>query len=185
MTMHITREALSPVVPKRPTPWWSAPALWLAMITMGLMAGLFYAFAVAVMPALAGADDRTFVLVMQKINRTIENPVFFVTFFGAFVFTGAAAIARHRLGARAAARWILAALALYIVALAITMGVNVPLNEELARAGDPARIADLAKVRGEFEGVWVPANVARALACTLAVACLARATTPRVRAGRS
>ncbi|GLW09197.1 hypothetical protein Misp01_43260 [Microtetraspora sp. NBRC 13810] len=150
------------------------PALWLAMVTMGLMAGLFYGFSIAVMPGLARADDHTFVQAMQRINESIENPVFFAAFFGAFVFTGAAAVAARRAGTRSAARWIAAALALYTVALLVTIGVNVPLNDELARAGDTG----LAAARAGFEDVWVAANAARALACTLAVACLARAAAP-------
>ncbi|WP_242659440.1 DUF1772 domain-containing protein [Thermostaphylospora chromogena] len=151
-------------------------------MTMGLMAGLFYAFAVSVMPGLARTDDHTLVLAMQKINAAIENAVFAASFFGAFVFTGAAAIVHHRLGWRAAARWTLAALALYVVALIITMGVNVPLNARLASVGDPGVISDLAAVRARFEGTWVTANTARAVACTLALGCLARALS---RHGRS
>ncbi|WP_250563055.1 anthrone oxygenase family protein [Sphaerisporangium fuscum] len=155
-------------------PWWATPVLWLAMVTMGLMAGLFYAFSVSVMPGLARTDDRTFVFAMQRINQVIENPVFFGTFFGALVFTGAAAFVQYRMGLRDAMWWTVAALALYIVALAITMGVNVPLNNKLAAAGKVDHIHDLAAVRDAFEGVWVTTNGVRALACTLALACLGR-----------
>ena len=38
-----------------------------AVIAMGLLAGLFYAFDVAVMPALSAADDRTLVDAMQQM----------------------------------------------------------------------------------------------------------------------
>ncbi|SDL03976.1 DUF1772 domain-containing protein [Nonomuraea jiangxiensis] len=148
---------------------WASPLLWLATVAMGLMAGLFYAFSVSVMPGLAQADNRAFVLVMNRINQAIENPAFALTFFGAFVFTGAAAIAQYRMGLRTAARWTAAALALYVVALAITMGVNVPLNEELAKAAD-----DYAAARENFEGLWNVTNNVRGLACTLALVCLAR-----------
>ncbi|MEV8633979.1 anthrone oxygenase family protein [Streptosporangium sp. NPDC051023] len=180
--MNYTREAVGghPRMsgPRRPpVPWWAAPLLWLGMVSMGLMAGLFYAFAVSVMPGLARTDDRTFVFAMQRINQAIENPAFATTFFGAFLFTGASAFVQYRLGMRAAARWVVAGLVLYVVALAITMGVNVPLNERLASAGDPSKIADLAAVRESFEGVWVTTNTVRALACTLALGCLGRALT--------
>lgn len=153
----------------------AGPVLVAATVAMGLMAGIFYAFAISVMPALARTDDQTFVSVMQKINEAIQNAAFGATFFGAFLLPGAAAILQYRLGARTAARWILAALALYVVALAITMGVNVPLNDMLAAAGDPSQATDLAAVRTNFEGVWGATNVARTVACTLALACLGRA----------
>jgi hypothetical protein len=42
-----------------------------ALVAMALVAGLIYTFSVAVMPNLAGADDRTFVVTMQRFN---ENP---------------------------------------------------------------------------------------------------------------
>jgi uncharacterized membrane protein len=57
----------------------------------------------------------------------------------------------------------------------VTFGINIPLNDELDRAGDPDRIADLAHVRDRFEGPWVAANIVRALLSTAAVAALARA----------
>lgn len=90
-------------------------------------------------------------------------------------------------------RWTVAALVLYGIAVAVTFGINIPLNDELDRAGDPDRIADLVHVRKQFEGPWVPANIVRTLLSTAAVAALARALflhgrstadrTPRASAG--
>lgn len=153
----------------------AGPVLGAAMVAMGLMAGLFYAYTISVMPGLARSDDRTFVTAMQNINWAIQNAAFLSAFVGAFVLTLAAAILQQRLGRRAAARWIAAALVLYVVTLAITMGVNVPLNDQLAAAGDPSRIVDLAAVRTNFEGLWVATNAVRTVVCTLALACLGRA----------
>ena len=144
-----------------------------ATVAMGLIAGAFYVFACAVMPALARSGDRTYIEVMQNINDVIQNPVFFLSFFGALLLTGFAAW-RVRLQ-RALLRWVLAALIVYAIAFALTSGVNVPLNNALADAGDPARIADPARVRDDFEDPWVAWNVVRAVLCTAATACLARA----------
>src|SRR6186713_801850 len=47
--------------------------------------------------------------------------------------------------------------------LVITFGVNVPLNDRLAAAGDPATLADPAAVRAAFEQTWVRWNVVRAV----------------------
>src|SRR5215210_6268399 len=49
-----------------------------ATLTTGLMAGLYYAFAISVMLGLSRTDDHTFVSVMQQINVAILNPWFFV-----------------------------------------------------------------------------------------------------------
>ena len=67
-----------------------------AALTMGLLAGLFYAYSVSVMPGLAQADDRTLVDAMQHINEAIENPVFLLTFFGAPLLAVAALILERR-----------------------------------------------------------------------------------------
>ena len=46
-----------------------------AVIAMGLLAGLIYAFSIAVMPGLTAADDRTLVDAMQQmIDRSTTRP---------------------------------------------------------------------------------------------------------------
>ncbi|MEU1348013.1 anthrone oxygenase family protein [Streptomyces sp. NPDC005795] len=160
--------------PDRPTSALRPLVLGAATVATGLMAGTFSVFSCAVMPALGRSDDRTFIEVMRNINDAIENPVFFAGFFGALILTAAASWQQRRSpGPR---RWVLAALAVYAVAFLITSGVNVPLNNVLADAGAPARIADPAAVRDRFEGAWVAWNTARALLCTAALALLLRAS---------
>ncbi len=161
---------------------WTGRVLTAALVAMALVAGLIYTFAVAVMPNLAGADNRTFVATMQRFN---ENPAFPLTFTVALVLIVLAAVLQRRDGPDVAKRWTVAALVLYGVVVAVTAGVNIPLNNELDRAGDPGRIADLAHVRDQFEGPWVAANLVRAVLSTAAVAALARALLLRGRgAGR-
>ena len=149
--------------------------LYAALVTIGLMAGLFYAWDVSVMPGIARLDDRTFVAAMQILIVAIENPAFYGVSVGAFGFTAAAALVQHRRGQRLAARWITAALALYVVALLVTMAVHMPINYALVDAGDPSRITDLAATRDDFEVPWRVANLARTVTCVLALVCLGRA----------
>jgi len=143
-----------------------------ALVAMALVAGLNYTFSVAVMPNLAGADDRTYVVIMQRFN---ENPVFQVSFTGALVLNALAAVLQRRHSPGVAVRWTVAALVLYAIVLAVTFGLHIPLNYELDRAGDPDRITDLAHVRNQSEGPWVAGNIVRTLFCTAAVAALAQA----------
>jgi uncharacterized membrane protein len=143
-----------------------------ATIAMGLVAGLFYAYSCSVMIGLGRANDRTFVDAMQRINVAILNGWFALSFAGAVVLTALAG-ALHLSGhGRRVLPWIAAALVLYVAALVITFGVNIPLNNALDAAGDPDRIADLAAVRERFEATWVRWNVARAVASTAALGCL-------------
>lgn len=139
-----------------------------ATVTMGLLAGLFFAFAISVMPGLGRTDSRVFVEAVQQINVAILNPWLAVILIGPPVCTVVTAALHFQAGQRSAVGWTGAALALYVIALLITIGVNVPLNDALAAAGPPPRIADLAAVRDHFETTWVRWNIARAVASTIA-----------------
>jgi uncharacterized membrane protein len=143
-----------------------------ALVAMGLMAGLVFAFAVGVMPGLARADDRTLIDAMQQINERIENPVFFLVYFGAPVLGVWALVLEGRAGSRAAVRWIVAALVLYGIAILVTGGGNLPLNDDLAQAGDPSRIRDVAEVRDDYYGPWVAWNIVRTVLHTAAFCAL-------------
>ncbi len=143
-----------------------------ATITTGLIAGLFYAYAISVMLGLNRTDDRTFVGAMRSINVAILNGWFLIAFLGAPVLIALAAVLHLRAGAGAALFWIVAALVLYTVVLLVTFAVNVPLNDQLEAAGGPGRVMDLATVRERFEARWVRWNVVRAVASTAAFGCL-------------
>lgn len=144
-----------------------------ATITTGLMAGLFFAFTFAIMPALRGADDRTFVDVMQRINVSILNPVFLSVFTGGLIITIVAGALHLGADDRSSLPWIIAGLVLYGAVLMITGRFNVPMNDKLDAAGDPNAITDLAAVREDFESPWVAWNVVRTIANIAAFCCLA------------
>jgi uncharacterized membrane protein len=146
-----------------------------ATVSTGLVAGLLGAFACAVMPALRGADDRTFVDVMQRINVAIINPVFVSVFVGGLLVTIAAAAVHLPEGERDALPWIIAGLTLYVLTLIITGRYNIPLNDELDAAGDPNRIDDIHAVRQQFESKWVAWNIVRTIINVAACCCLAYA----------
>ncbi|MFF5031525.1 anthrone oxygenase family protein [Nocardia salmonicida] len=140
----------------------------LALLSTGLIAGVFYAYAISVMPALARTDDRTLIDVMQKINVVIINPWFMFGFMGTVGFTALAAALHLGKEQRSTLIWIGIALALNVIAFTVTAGLNVPLNDALAAAGDPASIADTAAVRADFEATWVRWNIVRAVVHTAA-----------------
>jgi uncharacterized membrane protein len=156
-----------------------------ATLTTGLMAGLYFAFSVAVMPGLGKSGDRTLVEAMQRINVAILNGWFTLAFGGALVL-GIVAAVLHRGGAgRPALPWIVAGVVLYALSLLITMGFSVPLNNKLADAGEPGRIHDIAAVRAQFESTWIHWNIARTLVSTAALGCLAWAMRVAAGAGRA
>ncbi|MFE2152237.1 DUF1772 domain-containing protein [Streptomyces lavendulae] len=149
--------------------------LGLATVLVGLMAGLFFAFDVSVMPGLAASDDRTYVTAMQHFNAAIDgNGLFGTAFLLALLAAAAAAVVEFRGGRRTVALWAGAAAAAYLVVLVITFTVNIPLNNELAAVGDAAK-ATAFPVLDKFKGTWVTTNIIRTLLCTAALTALVRA----------
>jgi uncharacterized membrane protein len=137
-----------------------------ATITGGWMAGLFYAYSVSVLPALAGAGDAVFVEVMQRINIAILNGRFALGFAGAMIFSGAATVLYAISGPAAVLVPVIIATVLYAAQLALTFGLHIPLNNGLDAAGPPGRAADPAAARAIFETRWVRGNHLRTLLCT-------------------
>lgn len=145
--------------------------LLVATMFSGLMAGLFLLYAHTVMPGLGATDDRTFVGAFQQIDHKVNNWFVFTALFGAPVLT-AALIVLDRTGPLI--WWLAAALVLLVASIVITATVNVPRNNAIKAAGDPATIADLARVRADFqEGLWRTWNVVRCVTSTAAFGCLA------------
>ncbi|MCY0947342.1 MULTISPECIES: anthrone oxygenase family protein [Streptomyces] len=149
--------------------------LLVSTVLVGLMAGLFFAFDVSVMPGLAAGDERTYVTAMQAFNKAIDgNGLFGMAFVIALLACAASAVVEFRKGRRGVAIWVAAAAAAYLVVLMITFSVNIPLNNELADAGDAAKMTDFSVV-DKFKGTWVSTNIVRTLLCTVALTALSRA----------
>jgi uncharacterized membrane protein len=133
----------------------STLTLGLATLATGLVAGVFYAYAISVNLGLAAQPDPSYVATMQAINARIQNPMFFASFFGAVLFllaTLAVHIPRPRSGRF---RLVALACALYIVGcFLLTVFVNVPLNEELARVAANASPDELSGARAAYEDPW-------------------------------
>ncbi len=142
----------------------SAPALVLGAAGTGLVAGLFLAFSLAVMPALRVSDDATLVAVMQRINVAIVDPGFLVLLMG----TPIALVVATLTGPQRPLAGV--ALALHLLALGVTGAINIPLNEALARVGGSADDAALAAARRAFERRWNRAHSARTMAVTASFA---------------
>jgi uncharacterized membrane protein len=136
----------------------------ISTLAVGFQAGLFYTFAVSVMRTLKGVDDKTFVNVMQRINRDIQNLGFGLTFAGGLIF-GVISLLLFLGSGAAILVPVIAGVTLYVISLGITFRQNIPMNIRLDRAGQPDRMAPeaLSSARKQFEDPWIRANAARML----------------------
>ncbi len=140
-------------------------ALIAGTVGTGLIGGLFFGFATAVMPGLAKTNDKAFVASMQGINEAILNPVFLTTFMAPIVCLGVAAFTGP------ARVWVIAALVLYVVTFAITSAGNVPLNDALVAVGATNDASVLEAARKAFEDPWNRLHLVRTLAVIASFGC--------------
>jgi uncharacterized membrane protein len=134
-----------------------------------LMAGLFYAWSCSVMLGFARLSDKEFVSAMQATNRAIQNPIFFIAFFGAPILLPLSAFLHYGQSTRFSL--LLAATIIYIIGtFGVTIFGNVPLNNTLDRFNlESATEEETAQQRANFEGRWNNLNTIRTVSSTLVV----------------
>lgn len=153
----------------------------LAALAAALMAGLFYAWSVSVMPGIGRLSDKGFLSAMQAMNKAIMNPLFFLAFFGAALLLPVTVLQHY--GRPASVRfWLLLAACLcYLLGvMGVTIAANVPLNNTLDVFNvSTAGPSELRAMRSDFEGPWNRWNHIRTVCAILTallviIACLCR-----------
>lgn len=105
-----------------------------AIVGAGLVTGLLFAFSNFVMSALADVSHENGMLVMQRINERIINPIFVLLFLGTPVLCVIIAIrSGTNLDAPGSLLRLLGSICYVIGPFGITMLFNVPLNNQLAK----------------------------------------------------
>jgi uncharacterized membrane protein len=144
---------------------------WLALLTAGWSAGFFWSWSFTVMPGLAAAEPQHALAAMQAANANIRSPFFAFVFFGA-ALTPLLAAGSAR--GSAASRWALAAgVVQFLGVIGVTLAVNVPMNEALARL-DPGAAGSVAAWR-DYLARWTAWNHIRVAAATLSLLLAAQA----------
>lgn len=140
-----------------------------AALAGSLLAGLYLAFAIAVVPALSRVDDAAFVGAWQAINRVILRPGFLVLFLGAPVLCVWVAV----VGTGNESGW--APVALWaggigqVGGLLYTGVAHVPLNTGLEAASGRSA-AEARAARAAFEVSWTRRHRVRTGITVLAAA---------------
>ena len=138
-----------------------------AIVTNGLLAGLFFVFVCAAAPGFRRVDDATYVSAFRAINRAILNGWFLSVFLAAPVAAVVSAGLRIWLtqpGTSLAAT----GAACSTLTFFVTAARNVPLNTRLDRAPS----ATPAIARGNFEKPWNRWNNVRTITSVSALVTL-------------
>ena len=142
-----------------------------AALGCGVMAGLFFAFSVSVMKALARLPSAEGIAAMQSINVAIINPVFLAVFLGTAVACLLVMIAALLRWHNPGAVYLLIGGALYLVGtFFVTLVFNVPKNNALASVA-PAN-PESASLWADYLSKWTAWNHVRAAAALAAAASL-------------
>lgn len=158
------------------------------MIT-ALIAGLYYSWSCAVIPGLSHVADTTYVETMQQINRSILNPIFFLSFAGTAFLLPLSTYLHYGQPMRF---WLLLiASAIYIIgSFGVTIAGNVPLNDALDNFQlSTASIQEITTQRIRFEKPWNNFHTVRTLATIISlvlviIACISP-TVPIIQDGQT
>ncbi|MCD6068465.1 MAG: hypothetical protein K0S33_3291 [Bacteroidetes bacterium] len=133
-----------------------------------LMAGFFYSYSCSVMPGLGKLSDDEFIKAMQSINREIQNPVFFLSFFGILIFLPLSTFLSY---GTSLGFWLLGAATLvyFAGAFGVTIFGNIPLNNALDKFDLLQATKEMiAAQRNLFETKWNSLNIIRTFSSSLA-----------------
>jgi len=148
----------------------------LVCLGSGIVGGVFFAFSTFVMKALAELPAAHGIAAMQRINVVVLGPLFLGVFVGTAVLAGICVFAGFFPWGEPKSLLLLAAGLLYIVgSFGITVALNVPRNERLARMS--AESADAAAYWPRYVREWLFWNHLRSAASVAAAGCAAAALT--------
>ncbi len=128
----------------------------ITILTTGLSAGLFYAWAVSVIPGTKLVSDKTYMETMQAINRAIINPGFMVIFIGTLFLLTICTYWQFKIGVDIKFWFIIGATITYLIGtIGITAFGNVPLNETLDLVNvNQLSEEELRQTRASYEIYW-------------------------------
>ncbi len=144
----------------------------LTVLSSGLLAGLYVAWSISVLPGLNRLDDARYLETFQSLNRAILNPAFKALFVGTAI-VAVAAVCAHAL--QGTLRWpVVAAAALLVVGhIGVTAFGNIPLNVALDSIDvSNCTAPQLTAHRAAFQQPWAVWHAIRTVAATVAFGCL-------------
>ena len=135
----------------------------------GLIAGVFFAFSVFVMSALARLPAAQGIAAMQSINITVINPWFMIVFVGTAVVCTALLVASIVPSPVSRPGLLIIACLLYLIGTILVTGVaNVPRNDALAAVAPQS--AEGARLWADYLQAWTQWNHVRTFSSLFASA---------------
>ncbi len=141
----------------------------LSLILCAAIFGFFYAWVCSTMWGLDAADPRIAISAMQAMNASVRNAVFAPAFFGTPLVLVATAALLWARDYKTSAKFFALSGAVYLCfGLILTMAVNVPMNEALARIVVPENLDAAKAIWQDYSKPWQVWNQSRTAASGLA-----------------
>ncbi len=130
--------------------------LFTTVLFSGLVAGLFYSYACSINIGLKTLSNIEYLKAMQSINIAIQNPVFFFSFMGLLVVFPITTVQLYRHQHLNSPHLYVLAMAIYFICVfGVTIFLNVPLNERLAKFPIlTANENEISAMRETYEKPW-------------------------------
>jgi uncharacterized membrane protein len=134
-----------------------------AILSTGLMAGIFFTWTNAVKPGIGTLDDMTYMKAFQAMNRLILNPLFYIVFIlpvltisiSTYMSFGSTKLYVFEL-------FLLSTLLYVLGVFLITILGNIPLNELLENTDlEKISLTELSDLRWKIENKWNNFNLIR------------------------
>lgn len=152
--------------------------LWFATVSVGIMAGIYFAFSVFVMQSLDALDRPAGMMAMQSINRIIQKSLFLPLFFlSSLACLLIAVMGVMHWGGPGVWQMITGGMLYVMGMLIVTIVGNVPLNNALeATAVDGPEAETMWR---HYMRRWLPWNHVRTVSCTASLILLIGALAER------
>lgn len=145
--------------------------LWIAVISVGILAGVYFTFSAFLMRSLDAIEKPAGMIAMQSINRVILRSAFLPVFFtSSAVCIVLAVVAILDLSGAGALPMFVGSTTFVIGMFFVTVVRNVPLNNALEAT--VAEDADGEEMWHRYMQRWVAWNHVRTVCCTVAMALL-------------
>jgi len=141
----------------------------LAILSTGLMAGIFFTWTNAVTPGIGKLNDMEYLRALQSMNRVILNTSFRIIFIGAVITVALVPICYYKLFPNYLFWVFIAAFTLYwIGAFGVTFLGNIPLNKMLDNTNiETISIENVKILRLTIETKWNNLNLIRTITSCL------------------
>lgn len=143
----------------------------LSLILTGAIFGFFFAWVCSAMWGFDAANPKIAIAAMQAVNGAVQNAVFFPAFFGPPVVLLITAILAYKTqSGQAALSFGTAGLVYLLGGLLLTVAINVPMNQQLAKVVIPDDMVLAIKIWQDYSAPWQFWNLMRCIMSGLALA---------------